>query len=302
MKVKHESDLPPALETSSFISFDGTRLPLRHWLPRHTTAVIIAVHGFNDYSRFIDAAAHYFVQQGVAVFAYDQRGFGAAPEHGRWPGKQILSRDLKTFTHLIQQRFPDRPVFLLGESMGAAVILHTLASHDLTVDGVMLSAPAVWGWDSMPFWQRWGLRLAARIVPSMTFTGESLGVVASDNRAMLIALSQDPLVIKATRVDSVYGLVNLMQAAYEGVDGLHLPIFIAYGERDEIIPKKPVLEMVARLGEKSDQQRLHLYKHGYHMLLRDLQAKVIWQDMVVWMRHPSALLPSEQQGLSITLE
>jgi len=233
---KQVSDISPVLETSSFISFDGARLPLRHWLASNASAVVIAIHGFNDYSHFINDTANYFAKQGITVYAYDQRGFGAAPNHGRWPGKQTLSRDLKTFTHLIQQRFPDKPVFLLGESMGAAVILHALASDDMTVDGVMLSAPAIWGWDSMPFWQRWGLSLAARIMPSMTFTGESLGVVASDNRDMLIALSQDPLIIKATRVDSIYGLVNLMQAANNGLDSLYLPALIAYGDHDEIIP------------------------------------------------------------------
>jgi len=66
--------------------------------------------------------------------------------------------------------------------------------------------------------------------------------------------------------------------------------------------KQAVLEAFARLDKKSHQQRLYVYKHGYHMLLRDLQAKVVWQDMVAWMRNRSAVLPSQQQGLSTVIQ
>ncbi|MDQ6969052.1 MAG: lysophospholipase [Mariprofundus sp.] len=301
---KSTEPMASVLKQSSFISFDGTSLPLRSWLPaeKQATAVMVAVHGFNDYSHFIDGAADYFAAQGIAVYAYDQRGFGAAPDHGLWPGKDVLVADLHAFVGLIRQRFPTKQVFLLGESMGAAVVLHALDRGDVAVDGVILSAPAVWGWDAMPFWQRWALKLAVRIMPAKQFTGESLGVIASDNRDMLIALSRDPLIIKATRVDSMYGLVNLMQAGYDAVDALQLPALIVYGEHDEIIPKQPVLETFGRLSKQSNQQRLYVYKHGYHMLLRDLQAKVVWQDILVWMHDHHAPLPSQQQGLSSAIQ
>lgn len=289
----------PAITATDFISFDGKHLPLRRWLPQgQTHSLMIAVHGFNDYSYFINDAANYFSQQGIAVYAYDQRGFGAAPHTGRWAGKQSMSQDLRTLIKLMQRRFPDKKLFLLGESMGAAVVLESLANHNINIDGVLLSAPAVWGWSSMPFWQRWGLKMAAISMPSMTFTGQSLHITASDNHAMLVAFSADPLVIKATRVDTVYGLVNLMQAGYEAVDKLQLPTLILYGEKDEVIPKKPILDTFGTLTKRSETQRLQLYKNGYHMLLRDLQAEVVWRDIIAWMQHQNNQLPSEQQGLS----
>ena len=42
----------PAITASSFIADDGTALPLKSWLPDgKPTAVILALHGFNDYSK-----------------------------------------------------------------------------------------------------------------------------------------------------------------------------------------------------------------------------------------------------------
>jgi len=290
----------PMIEGDHFVSFDGTRLPLRSWsVPeQRNRAVIIAVHGFNDYSNFISDAALWFSAQHISVYAYDQRGFGNAPGRGLWPGKAAFSGDLQALIQAIRTRCPDKPLFLLGESMGAAVILQSVASGAADVDGVILAAPAVRGWDAMPWWQRWGLKAAAMVMPSTTFTGRSLGIVASDNREMLIALGRDPLVIKATRVDTIYGLVELMQSGFEAVDQLQAPALILYGEKDQVIPKEPVLATFRPLTAAHSDQRLYLYKNGYHMLLRDLQAKVLWQDIVSWIGDTQALLPSEQQGLS----
>ena len=290
----------PAIDGGVFVSFDGTRLPLRCWLPEdNIEAVIIALHGFNDYSNFISAAAASFSGHNIAVYAYDQRGFGAAPNQGRWPGSDAFAEDLQAFIHVIQTRHPQMPLYLLGESMGAAVVLHTLAKERIDVNGVILSAPAVWGWDSMPWWQSWVLRFAAFTMPWNSFTGESLAIVASDNRDMLIALGRDPLVIKQTRVDTMYGLVNLMQVGYDGVASLQQPALILYGKLDQVIPKAPVLTTFGPLVEQNKNQRLQLYKNGYHMLLRDLQANVVWSDIISWIGHRETSLPSEAQGLSM---
>lgn len=290
----------PSLTAGQFVSFDGVRLPVQRWLPTGAPrAVIIALHGFNDYSHFIAPAASWWSGHGIAVYAYDQRGFGASQNHGRWPGRQVFALDLNAIVGEIRQRYIGVPVYLLGESMGAAVILEALAETSVRVDGIILSAPAVWGWRSMPLWQQWGLRLAAYTIPWKRFTGSSLGVVASDNRAMLIALGRDPLVIKETRVDTIYGLVNLMQAGSEAVPKMSSPALILYGEKDQVIPRAAVLDAFAPVVAAGRAKRLQFYSNGYHMLLRDLQAEVVWRDILVWVLDKRAALPSQSEGLSL---
>ena len=55
----------------------------------------------------------------------------------------------------VGQLYPGRPVYLLGESIGAAVVMAAIASGAaLETDGVILSAPAVWGGDQLnPFYR-----------------------------------------------------------------------------------------------------------------------------------------------------
>ena len=54
---------------------------------------------------------------------------------------------------------------------------------------------------------------AIRLFPDMLLTGRGLQIRASDNVEMLRALARDPMVLKGARVDTMYGLVDLMDDA-----------------------------------------------------------------------------------------
>jgi alpha-beta hydrolase superfamily lysophospholipase len=56
-----------------------------------------------------------------------------------------------------------------------------------------------------------------------------------------------------------------------------------YGQKDEIIPKETMLDVYRRLpGNPNAHKELIVYEDGYHMLLRDLQAEKVMQDIVAW--------------------
>ena len=285
----------PNIENSQFVTTDGLRLPIRNWKTEDASpeAIVIAVHGFNDYSLFFEEAGLFLARQGIASFAYDQRGFGETPDRGLWPGYQAYASDLAEFSRLVRRRYPDTPLYLLGESMGGAIVMvATTNTKNLPVDGVILSAPAVWGRRTMPWYQRLALWIGVKVAPWKTLTGEGLKIMPSDNIKMLTAWSQDPLVIKATRIDTMYGLTNLMDKALDNSQGLEGPYLIMYGEKDQVIPKEPTREMFKRLPDKCDACRIAVYQDGYHMLMRDLQAEVPLGDIVHWIKNPMDRLPS----------
>ncbi len=284
----------PRLSKTQFITADGTALPMRGWLPadHHSKALIVALHGFNDYSNFFAQPGAYFSQHGIACYAYDQRGFGGSPRRGLWPGVNAYTNDLAQFTRLVQLRHPGVPVYLLGESMGAAVIISAMTEdHPPLADGIILSAPAIWGRQLMPWYQRWLLWVGAHTVPWLTVTGKGLHIMASDNIEMLRGLGRDPLVIKETRVDAIYGLANLMDRALARSIRLNRSTLVLYGEHDEVVPKQPLYLLLRHLA-RNQQKRVAFYKDGYHLLLRDLRAKLPWQDIAAWIENHHKPLPS----------
>ena len=285
------STVNPILHNDHFIAHDGIRLPLRVWSPEKADrprAIIIALHGFNDYSNFFHAPGSYFAKKNIISYAYDQRGFGNTVNRGIWPGVSMLIKDVISLCNLVRSRHPGIPLFLFGESMGGGIAMVALKKNrehtrKLNLDGVILAAPAVWGRETMPWYQNAALWVSAHTFPYAKLSGRGLKITASDNLEMLRDLSRDPLVIKKTRIDTLYGLTNLMDQALNSASSLNEPLLLLYGEKDEIIPKKPTMLMISRLPQVTQKKRkVILYKRGYHMLLRDLQSQVVWQDIDAW--------------------
>lgn len=288
----------PALADKMLIAADGARLPLRVWLPEgRPKAVILALHGFNDYSSAFAAPAEAWAAAGIATYAYDQRGFGEAPLRGRWPGTWLMADDLATASKLLRGRYPGVPLYLLGESMGGAVVIAAVTgaagAPRPEADGIILAAPAVWGRETMNLFERVALWGGYRLFPDMTLTGRGLHIMPSDNIAMLRQLSRDPLVIKETRVDTIKGLVDLMDTALAAAPAIETPMLLLYGDRDEVVPKEPTELWVASLPYDARLKRkIAWYAEGYHMLLRDLEGKLVWGDVAAWIGDHRAALPS----------
>ena len=289
---------PARFTDNAFIAADGVSLPLRKWLPQgEVKAVILALHGFNDYSNAFTMPAPLWAEHGIATYAYDQRGFGGAPMRASWAGSARLAGDAVTATRLLRAMYPGRPVYLLGESMGGGVAILAATGTDgvppAGADGLILSAPAVWGRQTMDFWPKLALFAAVRFVPDMLLTGQGLGIKPSDNLPMLKALMKDPMVIKGARVATIYGLVDLMDTALEAAPRLQMPFLLLYGAHDEIVPRQALAEFVADLPpDLAHRHRLAYYRNGYHLLLRDLEGAVVASDVASWVFDPKAPLPS----------
>lgn len=275
-------DAAPHIAGKFFVTRDGLKLPLREWDAKHPLAVIVALHGMSDYSETFDMPGPYWAEHGVTTFAYDQRGFGAAPDPGLWAGGKVMRRDLSDFVDVVHARYPNLPVYALGESMGSAVVLSSLADKTPPrVAGAILCAPAVWAREDMPLSYRVVLWLTAHTMPWLHVSGEGLHIWPSDNIPMLRKLSRDPLYQHSARADQVYGLVNLMDAARHAPEHLSdpPPILFLYGAHDQVIPKEATRATIKALDGRAKVVR---FPHGYHMLLRDLDAKTVWDTVLKW--------------------
>ncbi len=239
----------------------GVALPRQIWAAKNPRAVMIGVHGLNDYANAFALPGPWFADQGVTFYAYDQRGFGRTELAGFWHGAKQLRADLKAIIQDVHGRHPGLPLYVVGHSLGGAVVMSALAEPEApSVDGVVLAAPAVWGWSSLNPLYKSTLWLAAHVYPGMIVTGSGLKITPSDNREALIANGRDPLFIKKTRVDVVYGSFSLMDDAYGAAGRSPQPLLYLYGDRDQIIPPGPTSDVMARL---PDSARIGRYADGY---------------------------------------
>jgi alpha-beta hydrolase superfamily lysophospholipase len=284
-----------------FVSFDGTRLPMQTWRAVDASgapsvdpwAVIVALHGMNDYAEAFTLPGPYWAAEGITTYAYDQRGFGRAPDRGVWGGVTLMSQDLRTAVALARAAHPGAIVAVVGESMGGAVAIAAFASDDPpAADRLVLASPAVWGWDAQPLAYRAALWLTAHVAPSSRVEAPNWlvsHIQASDNLEELRRMGRDRNMIFRTRTDTLYGLVSLMQQARQDLGRVRAPVLFQYGAHDQIIPKDAAF-YAARFLKPTD--RSAYYADGYHLLTRDLGRRRVLDDIVAFIRDPAASLPS----------
>lgn len=282
----------PTLTADRYVAADGTALPVAEWPAANgpPRAVILGLHGFGDYRTAWEEPAEIWAKAGITTYSYDQRGFGASPTRGRWPGTEALVDDAKAMALLLRARYPGVPLYLAGESMGGAVAL-VAADQGINVDGLILAATALRSRDTLGPVATAGLWFFAHTIPWLPNGPTSIDYKPTDNPKTMEKLRNDPMMLRAARLDMGYGLVDLMDDARAAAERVHMPYLMLHGLGDRIVPQEPVRAAIEVMPRRPDS-KLAFYKKGYHLLLRDKEGKVVAGDVLAWIDDHEAALPS----------
>lgn len=279
----------PRLGERHWITADGRTLAVTRWRGEgKPEGVVLALHGFTEHRRVFFALAPHLAAAGWHVYAYDQRGFGDTATRGRWAGEEVLVDDARTAWRLLRQRYPDTPIHLLGHSMGGAIAtLAVTGDAAIAPASTILVAPAIHGWDSLPWIQRAVLRLSHFVAPGarprQSWGRAIADIRVTDDPTIARLQARDSHILRAIRIDMIHGVVELMDSALERIDSLPPSTLILYGERDDIIPNAAACAMFARLRRNAAEIPLRLYPRGYHYLTRDRQRPRTISDILAWL-------------------
>ena len=263
---------------TSFTADDGAALPAANWLPSGTPrAVIVGVHGINDYRATFAGLGEYLSKRGFAVYAYDQRGYGATSSRGHWAGGERLARDLGNVTRGLHARYPGLPLYIIGASLGATVATVSVTEGWSHADALVLSAPAVLTRTQVGPIPRGLLWLGANLLPRLRFTSAVNGLAR--DRQLVARLRADPLVLHSTSLAALDGSLHLMQYAEAAAKRISIPTLVLHGAQDRLIPTAAVRHFARAIPHATRYE----YPEGRHLLLRDRGAQSIWHDILGWL-------------------
>lgn len=291
----------PALEAETYVAFDGARLGLTTWEAEgEPWAVIIGLHGMNDYAGGFWLAGPAWAEAGITTYAFDQRGYGRSPNRTIWAGEDLIVEDIRTIVDLARARHPKAVIAVAGVSMGGAAAIAAFSSDDPPdADRLILLAPAVWGWTDQYIQNVSALWVANRTAPGYVARPKEYvyrDSLPTDNPAEIDRLVTDEWTQWGARADTLKGMVDLMQTAQVGVARIDVPTLYLYGYNDTTIPLSAALRAARRL-KPSD--RTGYYRDGYHLLLADQQAWRVWDDVAGFIEAPSAPLRSRVAPLPL---
>jgi acylglycerol lipase len=135
-------------------SFKGVRnanIFYQAWLPEENVrAVLLLVHGLGEHSGRYRNVVNHFVPLGYAVYALDHIGHGKSDGRREYVERfDDYTDTLSSYLEMVKTWQRDKPIFLLGHSMGGTIAAYYLLDHQAEFRGAIISAPAVKVGDSV---------------------------------------------------------------------------------------------------------------------------------------------------------
>ena len=234
----------------------------------------------------------------MAVYAYDQRGYGRSPGRGLWAGEQLLTEDLRTVVALVRARYPKGEIIAVaGTSMGGSVAIEAFASdRPPAADRLLPVRPGGKpGWSNRPGGLS-GQRLDGRPrrVPGGRFTlpgwvlSARLGSVRQrGGRLAAAARSSDDL--GACGRTALMALPAWPNAPPPTPANCTSPQSTSMARR---IDDRALAATESAAGRLPAGDRTAVYAEGWHLLLLDREAMRPMEDVLAFLRDPAAPLPS----------
>lgn len=128
-------------------SRDGvTQIHAIEWEPEgEIHAVMQLCHGMVEFIDRYDAFAKYLNEHGIYVVGHDHLGHGKSVQneeyHGyfhKTNGNEYVIGDIHKLREMTQKKYPDKPYFMLGHSMGSFLIRQYMEMYGSGLSGVIV--------------------------------------------------------------------------------------------------------------------------------------------------------------------
>ncbi len=255
-------------EEGHFDGRGGRRIFHQSWTPEGAVrGVVVVAHGAAEHGGRYAHVVERLVPEGFVLHAIDHRG------HGRSEGPRAqLDRmddvvaDLDRLVDLAAAGRPDRPLFLLGHSMGGLIALAYTARHQAKLTGLAVSAPLA-KIEAAPL----PLRVVAK---TLSVVAPNAGVLQLDGTRV----SRDPEEVAAYDADplnhrgklparTVQELVDTVARLPDAVERITIPTLVMQGTEDGLVPPAGARMVYDRLG--SADKTLELYEGYFHELFNE---------------------------------
>ncbi|MCK4408490.1 MAG: lysophospholipase [Candidatus Eisenbacteria sp.] len=263
-------------------SSDGLLLFEQSWAPATPRAVVGLVHGYAEHSSRYDATARCLARDGYAVQTLDLRG------HGRSEGKRCFVSDFREYlsdVDAVLQRaarsWPERPVFLMGHSLGGLIALLFVIERSVPLSGLILSAPSVrLGSDFSPFKARVSELLGRTFpgFPTVKFRSESL----SSDENVVQAYRDDELVYRGrTPARTASEIIRTIRAVQERMHRIELPLLVMHGADDQVADVEGSRQLYE--GARSADKSLRIYDGFYHEIMNEPEKAIVLGEISAWL-------------------
>lgn len=294
-----ELDLNPTASLIEIPNPSGDGLEQTRMIPARTwgnaqdcIAGALLVHGLGAHSGWFEACGRQLKERRIFALSYDQVGFGKRRQE-KFLGPEQWYGDLVTSFGYLQNVLGKKPIYVMGNSMGAAVALKVIGDSRVQPRGFIMFSP---GFDGHPQTFTLGYRLGAitqaLLHPNDEITLPYTVAMVTGTQSIRTYISCDPDRRFEPTGRMLLGVLKL-SIALKRIAAVSCPIFLFSAGIDRIVDVKLGLKTYQRLKAPSKQQS-H-FPEAWHDLMFDPALEEVCKEIADWIAS-TANLQAETQG------
>jgi alpha-beta hydrolase superfamily lysophospholipase len=275
-----------------FTSADGLRIACARWVSRGPARGVVQIaHGMGEHIGRYIGLIEVLVSAGLTVYGNDHRGHGrtvsSRKNFGNFGkgGFDLLVKDMIRLSHIAREQNPDKPLILLGHSMGSFAAQQFVLTHSREIDGLVLSGSGA-------------LDGLARLASSAPSENNILNATFEPARTPFDWLSRDSAVVDAFISDPLCfaALQPAALASFFGAadqlsdpDSLRrirhdLPIYLFSGSEDPVSQRLEGTYVLIDRYQKAglDDISCDFYPGGRHEMLNEINRGQVRANLLRW--------------------
>ena len=299
---------------STFLSSDDhTQLYYREYLPDgEAVGIVQLVHGIAEHIGRYDEFASFLADNGYIVVAHDQLGHGKSvqnpellgffSESGGWD-KAV--QDIRNLHNMTAAKFPGKPYFLFGHSMGSFLVRTYLIRFRDGLDGVMFSGTGQQNPLLITGAKAMCAREAKKHGPAYKSTRLNKIAFGSYNdkcdsvRTSYDWICRDPEVVDKYIADPLCSFIPSASLLGDMMEGIlyisrpknvarmkkNLPVLFFSGDRDPVgdYGRGVIRAYKSFLKAGMTDVTMKLYHNARHEMLNELNKAEVYQDILSWL-------------------
>ena len=244
-------------------------------------AFVVIVHGFGEHSGRYGNVVDTLVPAVSASMPWTTGATaGARACRAMWLPLLTMRRCAQLFTAVVRSAAGDKPVFLLGHSMGSIIAMNYVAAYSRALKGIYSPAPG-------PFHPSPAARCCRELLPSSVALPRArikfplAPEFISRDPEVVAAYKADPLVHNKISFRLAQGMNESLATGAKAIAAVQLPVLIQCGSEDESFAGQQ--QLFDSLESKDKTLKIYQgFKHEvYNELLSDRQRAL--EDLAAWL-------------------
>ena len=267
----------------NFKGAENANIYYQAWLPESDVkAVLLIVHGLGEYSGRYMNVVNYFVPLGYAVYGLDHIGHGKSDGIREYVNKfDDYTDTLNIYYKMVTGLQPDKPVFLLGHSLGGLISTYYLLDHQTDFKGAIISAPAIKIGDSVSPMTITMSKILAKIAPKAGVLALDASTISRDPQ-VASTYANDPLVFHGkTPARLAAEMLKAMIRVTAEVSTISLPFIVVQGGDDKLVDPGGAQMLYEKASSKD--KIIKIYEGMYHEVFNEPDRSRVLGDVEAWL-------------------